>query len=589
MEQAGNSPNNPPPDSAHALFDGLSAASRHFIESIIGSLSPANRADSSEILRALTASLQADTERCAEMQQRYYRQHLELWMNLARAGDGAAAPAAPVAAPDKGDRRFHAPEWQTLPYFDYLKQAYLINSRWLTDLVETAQLAPPAKNKLRFFTRQLIDAAAPANFAPTNPEVIKLAAATKGESLARGLEHLSADAKKGRISMTDESAFEIGRNIALTPGTVVYENELMQLIQYAPATDTVYARPLVMVPPCINKYYILDLQPHNSFAGYAVAQGHTVFMVSWRNVPADMGHLTWDQYVQDGVIKALDVARDICGVAQVNVLGFCVGGTLVGAALAVLAAQGNPAAASVTLLATMLDFSDPGELSVFVDEAYVHQREQDFAQGGVLRGKELSLTFSSLRANDLIWSYVVNNYLKGGKPDAFDLLYWNSDSTNLPGAMFVYYIRNTYLENNLRSPGKLTMCGERVDLSSVELPTYILATREDHIVPWKTAYQSTQLLGGDIKFVLAGSGHIAGVVNPPAKKRRNHWTNAGLPATAEDWFAGATSLAGSWWPDWINWLAAYGGAKIPPPAAQGNENYPPLEPAPGRYVRERCD
>ncbi len=588
MNQDGNSNDNPPPASAQALFDGLSAANRQFIDGIVGSLSPAQRSDSTEILRALTASMQADTEHLAELQQRYYRQHLELWMNLARAGDETAAPA-PVAVPDKGDRRFHAPEWHQLPYFDYLKQAYLINSRWLSEVVETAQLAPPAKNKLRFFTRQLIDAAAPANFAPTNPEVIKLAAETKGESLARGLEHLSADAKKGRISMTDESAFEIGRNIAVTPGTVVYENDVMQLIQYAPSTPKVYARPLVMVPPCINKYYILDLQPENSFARFAVAQGHTVFMVSWRNVPATMGHLTWDQYLQDGIIKPMDVARDICGVAQVNMLGFCVGGTLVGAALAVLEAQGNPAAASLTLLATMLDFTDPGELSVYIDEAYVRQREKDFAQGGVLRGKELSLTFSSLRANDLIWSYVVNNYLKGGSPQAFDLLYWNSDSTNLPGAMFVYYIRNTYLENNLRSPGKLTMCGEPVDLSGVKLPTYILATREDHIVPWKTAYQSTQLLGGDIRFVLAASGHIAGIVNPPAKKRRNHWTNPALPHDADAWLAGATSHAGSWWPDWINWLREYGGAQIPAPAAAGNENYPPLEPAPGRYVRVRCE
>ena len=588
MTQNGNSANNPLPASPQALFDGLSAAGRQFIENVVGSLSPAQRADSAEIMRALTAGAQTDDGRYAELQQRYYRQHLELWMNLARAGDGAA-PIAPIAVPDKADRRFHAPEWQTLPYFDYLKQAYLINSRWLADMVENAQLPEPAKHKLRFFTRQVIDAAAPANFAPTNPEVIKLAAATNGESLARGLEHLSADAKKGRISMTDESAFEIGRNIVVTPGTVVFENELMQLIQYAPATPNVFARPLVMVPPCINKYYILDLQPENSFVRYTVAQGHTVFMVSWRNVPETMGHLTWDGYLADGVIKALDVARDICGVAQVNVLGFCVGGTLVGAALALLAAQGDSAAASVTLLTTMLDFSDAGDLAVYVDDAYVRQREQDFARGGVLRGKELALTFSSLRANDLIWNYVVNNYLKGATPEAFDLLYWNSDSTNLPGAMFVYYIRNTYLENNLRCPGRLTMCGERIDLSRVTVPAYILATREDHIVPWKTAYESTQLLGGDIRFVLAGSGHIAGVINPPAKKRRNHWTNTAVPKDAAAWLDSATSQVGSWWPDWINWLAGHAGAQTPAPAAAGNANYPPLEPAPGRYVRERCD
>jgi polyhydroxyalkanoate synthase len=285
----------------------------------------------------------------------------------------------------------------------------------------------------------------------------------------------------------------------------------------------------------------------------------------------------------------MNVARDICAVAQVNVLGFCVGGTLVGAALAVLEAQGNQAAASATLLTTMLDFSDPGELSVFIDDAYVKQREKDFAHGGVLRGKELALTFSSLRANDLIWNYVINNYLKGGTPDAFDLLYWNSDSTNLPGAMFVYYVRNTYLENNLRVPGKLTMCGVPVDLSSVALPTYILATREDHIVPWKTAYQSTQLLGGDSRFVLAASGHIAGVVNPAGKNRRNYWTAAVLPPQPDAWLAGASSCAGSWWPDWIKWLGGYAGARAAAPIMPGNENYPPIETAPGRYVRERCE
>ncbi len=588
MKQNGSSAQDPAPAPVQASFDGASAAVRKFADDVVASLAARHGADSMEILRALTMGLQADGGRYAELQQRYYRQHLELWANLARAADGAPA-AAPVAQPDKADRRFHAPEWQRLPYFDFLKQAYLINSRWLTELVETTELPPPAKNKLRFFARQMIDAAAPANFAATNPEVIKLANETNGDSLARGLEQLHADMQKGRISMSDESAFEIGRNIAVTPGTIVYENDVMQLIQYAPSTATVYVRPLVMVPPCINKFYILDLQPENSFVRHTVAQGHTVFMVSWRNVPPSMGHLTWDQYIADGVIKAMNVARDICGVAQVNVLGFCVGGTLVGSALAVLEAQGNPAAASVTLLATMLDFSDTGELAVFIDEAYVGQRERDFAQGGVLRGKELALTFSSLRANDLIWNYVISNYLKGGKPDAFDLLYWNSDSTNLPGAMFVYYVRNTYLENNLRVPGRLTMCGVPVDLAAIKLPAYVLATREDHIVPWQTAYQSTQLLGGDSRFVLAASGHIAGVVNPAVKNRRNYWTADAVPVDASAWLAGATSQPGSWWPDWTQWLAGFGEEQVAAPAEQGNANYPPLEAAPGRYVRERCD
>ena len=588
MAQDGSGPKDSPPASPQALFDGLSQASGKFAQEVFAALADRQRTETAEMLKSLTAGLQNDAGRCAEIQQRYYQQHLQLWQNLAQAGEGLPAPE-PVAKPEKTDRRFHAPEWRQLPYFDYLKQAYLLNSQWLSELVETTHFDVPTKNKLRFFTRQMIDAAAPANFAPTNPEVIKLAAATNGESLARGLEQLSADIKKGRISMTDEAAFEIGRNVAVTPGSVVYENELMQLIQYQPATAKVYARPLVMVPPCINKYYILDLQPANSFVRYAVEQGHTVFMVSWRNVPEDMGHLTWDQYLESGVIRALEIAREICGVSEVNVLGFCVGGTLTGAALAVLEAQGRPLASSLTLLATMLDFSEPGELSVFIDEAYVAQREQDFAHGGVLHGKELALTFSSLRANDLIWNYVVNNYLKGEKPDAFDLLYWNSDSTNLPGAMFVYYVRNTYLENNLRVPGKLTMLGVPVDLSRIAVPSYLVAAREDHIVPWKTAYKSTQLLGGDKRFVLAASGHIAGVINPASRNRRSYWTGKVLKPGADQWFADAVSSPGSWWADWILWLAERSAEQVAAPAEAGNVNYRPLEAAPGRYVRERCD
>jgi len=571
------------PTPPQAWPEDFAAASRKFVEDVLGSLSAEQKFQSAEILRALTASMSEDSGRWAEIQGRYYRSHLELWMKLAQ-----AQQAAPVTAPDPGDRRFQASEWRELPYFDYLKQAYLLNARWLNEIVESARLDAPTKKKLRFFTRQLCDAAAPPNFAATNPEVLKLASATNGDSLRRGLELLREDLRKGRISMTDESAFEIGRNIAVTPGAVVFENDLMQLIQYAPATDAVYERPLVIVPPCINKYYILDLQPANSFVRFALSQGHTVFMVSWRNVTEELGHVTWDRYLEDGVIRAIDIARDICGTDKVNVLGFCVGGTLVGAALAVLSARHREAAASVTLLAAMLDFSDTGELAVFVDEAYVRERESESERGGLLRGKQLAITFSSLRANDLIWNYVVNNYLKGREPEPFDLLYWNSDSTNLPGAMFAYYVRNTYLENNLRVPGRLTMCGVPVDLSRVRLPAYVLAARDDHIVPWRTAYQSTQLLGGDSTFVLAASGHIAGVVNPATPRRRHHWLNTASPAAADEWLAGASEHAGSWWPHWSGWLAAHGGATVPARTRLGSERYPALEPAPGRYVRERC-
>ena len=569
------------------LYENLNLATSKVIDTLLASLAGEQRLESTEIFKALTASLAHDSEQWSEIQKRYYERHLELWMNLAQAGETGAP--APLISPEKGDRRFSSSEWQQLPYFSYLKQAYLLNSRWLAEVVEAAHLDAPTKNKLRFFTRQLADAAAPTNFPATNPDVLKLASETKGESLTRGLDLLNEDLKKGRISMTDETAFEIGRNIAVTPGTVVFENKLIQLIQYQPVTDSVYERPLLMVPPCINKYYILDLQPENSYVQYAVSQGHTVFMVSWRNVPDDMGNVTWDQYLETGVIKAIAVTRAICGVKQINILGFCVGGTLVGAALAVLRAKNRNPAASVTLLAAMLDFSDTGELSVYVDQAYVKKREQDFAQGGVLRGKELALTFSSLRANDLIWNYVVNNYLKGRKPDAFDLLYWNSDSTNLPGAMYVYYIRNMYLENNMIVPGKLTMCGVPVDLSQIKIPAFILASREDHIVPWKTAFQSTRLLGGEIEFVLAASGHIAGVVNPASKNRRHYWLNPALTTAADDWLAGAGQQPGSWWNHWSGWLAERSGKYVPARTTPGSAKYPAIEPAPGRYVRQRCD
>ncbi len=572
-------PGSTPDDTLASLHE----AGRRFVESIMAAWPEQSRADSAAITTALTTALSQDRARWESMQQQYYARHLELWQRLAQ---GETAPPA-----DDGDRdrRFSAPEWRDLPYFDYLRQAYQLNARWLKDMAGALPLEDRLKKRLDFFTRQMIDAAAPANFAATNPEVIKLAAATNGESLRRGLELLREDVAKNRITMTDEAAFEIGRNIAVTPGDVVFENELMQLIQYRPATATVNALPLVMVPPCINKYYILDLQPDNSFARFAVANGHTVFMVSWRNMPPDQGRITWDQYLELGVIKALDVARAVCGVDQVNTLGFCVGGTLLAAALAVQHARGERPAASMTLLTTMLDFSDTGELSVFVDEDYVRQRERAYAEGGVMRGQELALTFASLRANDLIWNYVVNSYLKGRKPEAFDLLYWNSDSTNLPGAMYAYYVRNTYLENNLRVPGRLTMCGVPIDLGCVDVPAYLMASREDHIVPWHTAWQNTRLLGGEHCFVLAASGHIAGVINPASKNKRHFWIGASAAASADAWLDGAERHPGSWWTHWIEWLGARCDVSVAAPAAGGSAAYPVIEAAPGRYVRQRCD
>jgi polyhydroxyalkanoate synthase subunit PhaC len=571
----------------NAAAEALAALNRKLIEQIASPLARDGGFEAAEMLKSLTAGLAQDTTRWLDIQNRYYRRQLELWSGLAVASEPPPATADTPAPRGAADRRFRAQEWQQ-PYFNYLAQSYLLNAEWLNEIVSSAKLEPHTKKKISFFTRQLIDAMSPANFPWSNPEALKLAAETQGESLARGLRNLAADLDKGLVSMTDERAFEVGRNLAVTPGAVVFENEFMQLIQYHPAGETVYERPLLMVPPCINKYYILDLQPHNSLVRYTVEQGHTVFMVSWRNMPESMGRATWDDYLEHGVIRALDAVAEACNTDKINALGFCVGGTLLASALAVLRATGRDPVASLTLLATMLDFHDTGELSVFIDEAYVQKREQDFAEGGVLHGRELAITFASLRANDLIWQYVVSNYLKGKTPDPFDLLYWNGDSTNLPGAMYAYYIRNMYLENRLRQPGALTMCGTPVDLDKVDMPAYLLATREDHIVPWQTAYASTHLLGGEIEFVLAASGHIAGVINPAAKNRRNYWLNNQPADDPAKWLAQAAEQPGSWWTHWSAWLARHGGDRVPARAVPHAGRYAQIEPAPGRYVKEKC-
>ncbi|HEY5291489.1 MAG TPA: class I poly(R)-hydroxyalkanoic acid synthase [Burkholderiales bacterium] len=542
--------------------------------------------EAGQVWQSLLAAHSADPSRLATLQTGYLQQQMALWAAMLARESGK--PAGPVPSLDKGDKRFAGREWRESPYYDYLRQVYLLNSRFLNDVAETAELDEPAKQRLRFYTRQLIDAMSPANFAATNPEALRLALDTKGESLHAGIRHLIEDVEQGRVSMTDESAFEVGRNLAVTPGEVVFENELIQLIQYKPATAKVRKLPLLMVPPCINKFYILDLQPENSFVRYAVEQGNTVFMVSWRNITEDkLGGLTWDDYIADGVLKPMEVVRAISKSDKINALGFCVGGTLLAAALAVLRARGEERVASVTLLATMLDFTYPGDIGVFVDEASMVAREAAIGKGGIFSGKDLAFVFSALRANDLVWSYVVNNYLKGKTPDAFDILYWNADSTNLPGPMYCWYVRNMYLENKLREPGKLTVCGVPVDLGAIRLPTYILATREDHIVPWKTAYLSTRHLKGDTRFVLGASGHVAGVINPPAKNRRSYWMSDRLSASAEEWLAGAEEVPGSWWPNWNAWLEGFSGGERAAPKKLGNAKFKAIEPAPGRYVKVR--
>lgn len=517
----------------------------------------------------------------AQLQKDYVQELTALWQNAVAAKMHAIT-----------DRRFTHPEWQSNSLHSFNAAAYLLNARFLTAMADAADAAPKAKQKIRFAVQQIIDAMSPANFLATNPEAQQKILETQGESLTRGIANLLADIQKGKISQTDDTAFEVGKNVATTEGAVVFENELFQLLQYKPLTKKVFERPMLIVPPCINKYYILDLQPDNSLVRYAVEQGHTVFLISWCNPDISKSKLRWSDYIQDGVVAAISVARDISGQDQINTFGFCIGGTLLATALAVLAAHGDSPASSVTLLTTLLDFTDAGVIDVFIDEAQVSLREQMIGQGGLMPGRDFTSTFSSLRPNDLVWNYVNSNYLKGENPRAFDLLYWNADATNLPGPMFCWYLRNLYLENNLKEPGKLSILGQKLDLSAIDAPAFIFGSREDHIVPWTAAYESMALLNPKKrkrnKFVLGASGHIAGVINAPAKNKRSYWINDQLAANAEEWKQGAEERAGSWWPAWGDFLAENAGALVAAPRKFGNEKYKSIEPAPGRYVRVKA-
>lgn len=538
-----------------------------------------------DLMQQMTHLPQISPTALAELQADYLKQATALWNTSLGQGE----------APAVGDRRFAAPEWRANPAASFMSQLYLLNAQTLSRMASAVEADDKTKARIRFAVQQFVDAVSPSNFLALNPEAQKLALDSKGETLSRGLQHLWGDVQRGHVSQTDESAFEVGKNVATTAGSIVFENDLFQLIEYAPLTAEVHARPFLLVPPCINKFYILDLQPDNSLIRYAVSEGHRVFVVSWRNPDESVKQLTWDDYIDQGAIQAIRVVQEISGQDKINTLGFCVGGTILATALAVLAARGEQPAASLTLLTALLDFADNGILDIFVDEAMVRLREAtlgpDSPKGPqLLHGQELATTFSFLRPNDLVWNYVVGNYLKGEAPPAFDLLYWNGDSTNLPGPMYCWYLRHTYLQNELKQPGKLTVCGEKVDLGAIDAPVYIYGSREDHIVPWQAAYRSTQILKGKKRFVMGASGHIAGVINPPAKRKRSHWIGKGsaLPADPDAWFASATEHPGSWWPDWSAWLASHAGARKPAPKAPGNRKFKVIEPAPGRYVKVKA-
>lgn len=524
-------------------------------------------------------ALKVSPEKVQQLQADYLKEAAALWNQTLQAGQ-----------PLK-DKRFKAEAWSNNSLASFTAATYLLNARTLMALAEACEGDAKTKTRVRFAVEQWIAAASPSNYLAFNVEAHQKAIETKGESLAQGMKNMLNDMRQGHVSMTDESVFEVGRNVATTEGAVVFENDLFQLIEYKPLTAKVHERPFLLVPPCINKFYILDLQPENSLIRYAVSQGHRTFVVSWRNPDQSLSGKTWDNYIEEGAIKAIHTVQDITGAPQINALGFCVGGTILTTALAVLAAREENPVASVTLLTTLVDFSDTGILDVFIDEGMVKFREMQMGSGGLMKGQDLGSTFSFLRPNDLVWNYVVGNYLKGETPPPFDLLYWNSDATNLPGPFYAWYLRQTYLENNLVKPGQCTVAGEKIDLRKVDIPAYIYGSREDHIVPIGGAYASTQVLPGKKRFMMGASGHIAGVINAPAAKKRSHWvrTDGKFPKSVDEWVAGAEEVPGSWWTDWAAWLKGHAGKQIAAPKTYGKgTKYKAIEPAPGRYVKAKA-
>jgi len=553
-----------------------------------GSLGMADELGVAQAFFDAWSKLLADPFKLAEVQMRLWQDYVSLmqssWLRF------MGQETAPVAQPLKGDRRFKHEDWERNFLYDYIKQSYLIAAKHLHQTVAGVEgLDQKTAKKVDFYTRQYIDALSPSNFVLTNPEVMRETVATGGKNLVKGLSNLLDDLSRGngeqiRLRMTDENAFKLGLNIATTPGKVVYQNELMQLIQYDPTTPDVYRRPLLIIPPWINKYYILDLRENNSFIKWAVDQGQTVFVISWVNPDERLAHKRFEDYLFEGALAALDGIEKATGERQVNVIGYCLGGTLLACALAYLATKGEQRISAATFFVTMIDFAEAGELEVFIDEKQLEALEKRMEQRGYLEGAEMATTFNMLRANDLIWTFVVNNYLLGRDPFPFDLLYWNSDSTRMPATMHSFYLRNMYLRNLLTKPGGIELDGLPVDLSQVKTPAYFISTLEDHIAPWRSTYAGAQLLKGPVRFVLGGSGHIAGIINHPSAKKYCYWTNEKLAADPEDWLSGASQHPGSWWPDWGKWIAGHGGEKVPA-RVPGTGQLNSIEDAPGAYVK----
>ncbi len=603
---ASTSPSDPQPTNpaelAHELTELTSKAQAMFMELIktpteraaFGFKEPPNP-DPLNISPAMTEAVQRlgmDPGKLVQANLQLWQQHMLLWQQMSAsmaAGRAGAATVERVAEPERGDRRFRDAEWNENPLFDYLKQSYLITSRWLVDTMSTvAGLDPQTAHKVDFYTRQFADAFSPSNFAWTNPEVLRTTLATQGENLRKGFANFQRDMARGdgqlRMTMSDPDAFELGRNLATTPGKVVFRNDLIELLQFMPATEQVHRTPILMVPAWINKYYILDLTAEKSLVRWMVNQGYTVFVVSWVNPDESLAGKEFENYLTEGVIAALDAVEAATGEHQVHGVGYCLGGTLLGVALGYLAGIDDPRFKTATMLAAQVDFSEPGDLAVFIDEQQLDNLDQMMAEKGYLDGQAMFTTFNMLRANDLIWSFFVNNYLLGKEARPFDLLHWNADATRMPRKMHLYYLRQMYLYNNLVKPGAMTLVGVPVDLTKVTVPVYLQSCKEDHIAPFRSVFKARHNFSGPVRFVLAGSGHIAGVINPPDTNKYQYWLNADEPWEVDAWLRGATEHAGSWWPDWDAWLSFQSGEMV---AARhpGDRNLPVLEDAPGTYVK----
>lgn len=541
-----------------------------------------------QLFQELSTRLLADPGRLMQAQMAFWQDYMSLMQNTALRFWGIEPE--PVRRPEGGDWRFKHDHWEQHPVFDFVKQSYLLTSDYIHSVVSDVEgLDDQTKKKVDFYTRAFLDALAPSNFAATNPEVLERTVESGGQNLLQGLSNLLEDLRRGRgrldIKMTDYDAFEVGKNLATTPGQVVYQNELMQLIQYEPSTEQVHARPLLLVPAWINKYYIMDLNEEKSMVRWLVAQGHTVFIISWKNPGEALVDRGFEDYMLEGPVAAMDVVNEITGTEELNLVGYCLGGTLSACTLAYLAARGDQRVRAASFLTCMLDFEFPGELEVFIDDDQIRSLERRMGQRGYLDGRQMSTTFNMLRANDLVWSFFVNNYLKGNEPFPFDLLYWNSDSTNMPAKMHSFYLRRMYQENRLKEPGGITLAGEPIDLGRIDIPAYFMSAKEDHIAPWKSTLRGPRLLSGPTRYVLGGSGHIAGVINPPHKNKYGYWTNTAKTVDQDEWLAGADAHEGSWWNDWGQWLAEHGGERVPARAV-GSGKHRPIEAAPGSYVRE---